>query len=323
MQVISAFISVFAYTGYAAKYEQAIRKSNCSTTSSVLLYLIAGLMILGLTVLTLPFCISSWTSFVLPNDLILWGNTLGINNTFANLVFSMTIMAIFYALHIWSEARARFSMDVGYYSILFQINILVIVTIKAFFEGKYFSVENSIGIVVVLLGSVIPLIIGKTDKITKEVIQISILSAVTAAVALFTDGEIVRQVIFKDNFSFEHSSLFLFYEALTFLLPCIIISFCLFIGNKKAFFTSFKNEIVCKEQKTRYIWSSLASALQFIFAVFALAIDPKSLLPIGILSITPILGVLSEKIIRKDKKIKHFEIIAAILVALGLILLRK
>jgi hypothetical protein len=320
-----AIISILAYTGYAAEYQKAIRNSVCSGTSSMLLYLFAGIMILAMVLLTLPFCSEAWTNFVLPTETELWAAQFGVNSVIADTVVSIFIMAIFYAIHIWNEAKARQSMNVGLYSIIFQVSSVVIIGLKQWFQWEDFKIYNYIGIAIVLLSSTLPLV-HQIDKFDKKVIFISIISSFTAAVALFTDGEIVRQVIFKDNFDNQETSLFLFYEALTFLIPFTIVATFLFFKNSKVLSFNIFSEITTREKRNRYLWAAFASALQFIGAVFALAIDPKSLLPIGILSITPILGVSWEFFTRTNNNNTHqtrIEFIAAILVAFGLILLYK
>jgi hypothetical protein len=322
-----AFLGVFAYVSYARTYQPIMETTKePAIVSATILYGFASVVLLGFVGITTLIFKDAWRDFVLPTKTELWSNLIfGTHNIGVDISVSIAIMACFYAVHIVTEAEARRSMDINAYSLLFQISSIVIVFVNYCFYPYNFDSRLAIGGFILLVFSTMPLYF-RVNRFDTRVVIIACLSAIVCGVALATDGKIVERVIFteKNQLNYSKTPVFLFYEFLTFFIPFVltfltILTLYGFVKTK-----SYLESALNKKTKSYFI-AAFGSVLQFVGSVYALGIEPNSVVPPTILGTTPLASLFVSSILKeeteKDKWVNRFEYVSAVGVLIGLIII--
>lgn len=324
LPLLFSIIAVLSYGFFSRFYEPLTRENEQPLLAATLLY--GGAAFFLCIAVLLCILLFGW-HFTLSNTVKVFALNFSFTSVGLILLLLIFIMSLLYFAHIGTEAFARRKINMGVYALLFQINVVVI----AFMDWIVYHMPLSIymvsgGILIILSGSLA--LIARyffaeasplSVTLNWTVILLGIGSAIACGLALYIDGEIGRNYILKGNFKFEFLAAFLFYEMLTFGIPCLW-AYCT-LSFPKAWW--YVLQLLIKEfkrSKRDYVLSSLFSAGQFVFSVLALALPGPRFFVAMILALSPLFSILLDKNGR-SKRVFRFEFCCGIVSAIGLFLL--
>lgn len=320
--IVFSLLSAFSFTVYSRKFTQISEISENHRLTALIMYFFAALILfLGTAVATL-FWRHSFKNFILPPTTQLWAGNLGLSNSVGiDIGLSILVMSVCYAVSIIAETRSRKEINIGSFDIAYQLNSAVVVALTAFVSTQPLAKGELWGGILVIVASILPLISKiLTDKtLSKGAIFWTIASGVFCGIALVTDSNITKQIIYHPSFTLERTPIFIAYEASTFFLPFLIgATYYLFRFGTK----NLKKDIAVENKQQKEYWfAALFSALYFLFGVFAFASDTSLIAP-GIFATIPIINVFFDP---KPRPIiqKKVEYVSSILVFLGLLLIAQ
>jgi len=361
INILFGVLAVVCYGLFSRFYEPLTRSTESPLLTASLLYGVAAIILL----ITAGICafLFGWHFDPLSN-IIVFGlhfdplssvRVFGLNFsiTWVALILALLIigMSLLYFSHIVTEAFARRGINMGIYTILFQINVLVIAIIDWAIYHTSFSIYVLLGGILIFLSSIAALIahhFAPEDgniaiKLDRLVVFLGVISAVFCGLALYIDGEVGRNYIFKGPFNTDAFPAFLMYEMLTFGIPFLwtflVLSFS--TGplwskykhdndHQRIFFVLFLIKVPLhvlhqliaefKRCPKSYFLSSLFSAGQFVFSVLALSLPGPRFYVAAALAISPIFSILLDRNEHRPL-IKTVEYSCGILSAIGLFLL--
>ncbi len=294
----SALAAICCYALFSRRYEPLTRKAHNTLYAATILYAAAGMMLAGITLVSLvAVLVLGWHASA-PTQVTLAKFTLSdplwIGVALGGLVVAMTAG---YALHIGTEAASRKRVNMGTYTLVFQVYALVIAlldwlvyrTLPGVFDliGGACLLCSSIGIIAVHYRGTFA---AKHGDLWRRAIWFCLASAGACGAALFIDGEVGRHYIFRGSLSPALFPAFFFYECLTFALPATV-TFALLC--RKYLIKSLISDL-WKEYRQRargYHLAALFSVGQFVFSVFALALPGSRFIVAMILAGSPLLTV--------------------------------
>lgn len=295
LPIISALIASFSYALFSKFYEPAVRKVGISSSSAIILYFLSALILLFLSVVT---GILSGESIKEHSKVIFFGINLTEYNSPYFFIAAVFVMANLYALHIQTEAISRRSMNIGIYSVVFQLSFVVLAISDIFLFQAAISSLNIIGCFIVLGVSSCGLIVHsnrvvaqKAREIKVEIILPALLSALTCGLALLIDAEIIRNFVFHASKTIISIPTFLLYEAITFLFPAtIVFGFCFVKNPNKKLIAHLWSDF--HSVPLNFLLASFFSASQFVFSVLSLSLPGPRLIPSVILGTSPFICIL-------------------------------
>ncbi len=322
ISIFFALGGVAAYTFYSREYDPLCEKSKNTATSALILYGYAAVFLFILTIVSSLKWQTAWIDFELPTNTKLWAKNLGISqDRNIDIGLSLWIMVTCYAASIVAESKSRSKLNIASFDVAYQINAAVVVALSGFFKFSAQGIDTSeiLGCIVVLIGSFMPLIYRlKKDKDFPKGISIwTVLSGVFCGIALITDANFTKQLIFAPQFSWERTPVFIFYEAITFGFPFIVV-FLYFINKfgKKVLKESYWIE---KKSSINYWKSAIYSSFYFLFSVFAFSLDSALIVP-ALFAAAPLINVKFDPRERHIVQVK-IEYVGAFLVLIGLLLI--
>lgn len=362
VSLLCGMLAVFCYGLFSRFYEPLTRSAEEPLLAAAVLYGGAA-FILGIFVV---FCLVLFGGpFKLPTSVTVFNITTSFTGAITALLLLIILMSLLYFAHIGTEASARKSINMGVYTLLFQINVLIIALTDWVVYRTPFSFEMVAGGLLILFSSATALLtrsylLKRNGNSTLELEQspqslsrwqkrlvrlrlpflqsialraseylpttvnrrvfLAIASAVTCGLALYIDGEIGRNYILKKS-AFNTASLtpFLFYEMLTFGIPCLWTIFKL--SRSKPLLkvlSKLKEEYL--HHKLGYSLSSFFSAGQFVFSVLALSLPASRFLVAMVLALSPIFSIFLDRN-QRTAKVRAFEYSCGVISAVGLVLL--
>jgi hypothetical protein len=322
--ILFAILGVGSYTAYSRFFSASVEhtKGKILTApaiiSSIILYFTAA----GLLFLT-SFCASfiftdAWSTFELPLKTELWAYNLNIPNysTTTDIILSLSIMIFGYAASIISESASRQQVNVASFDITYQLNAPVVVVLTGLFASSSLIASDWIGGLLIVFASILPLLVrSKLDKDFSKTISFwTIFSGITCGIALFTDANFTKQIIFLPEFSWQKTPIFIAYEAITFFGPFLIaiLFFFLKYGIKQ-----FSDDIIAikRDSKKTYFWAAFYSALYYVFSVWAFSVG-NNLIIATIFGLIPLINVWFDPK-ERPKQQKNAEYMAAVLLFIG------
>ncbi len=362
INILYGILAVVCYGFFSKFYEPLTRSTESPLLTASLLYGGAAFLLFitaGIVALFLG------VHFEPPPNVKVFGlnfnsmyvSIFGLNFSITWVILVLTLlilaMSLLYFAHIFTEAFARRGINMGVYTILFQVNVLVIAFIDWSIYRTSLSLFVVLGGIFILLSSTLSLFIHHfvlkkdeqaTAKFNKKVIILGIFSAITCGLALYIDGEIGRNYIFHQGpFNPNFLVAFLLYEMLTFGIPFFWTFMLLSIskapsrishanGSSFQWFSFIRCSMKVprnvlhqlKEEFKRspkdYFLASLFSAGQFVFSVLALSLPGPRFYPAAALAISPLFSTFLDKNTRL-KRIKALEYGCGAISAIGLFLL--
>lgn len=125
--IISGILAVISYGFFSLNYEPRVRKSPNSLYSAAILYGFAAVM---LTIAAIVMAFVFGPHFDLPKTVTVFGLHFFKHMDVVAVFFIMILcMSLLYYKSIEQEAQCRKSMNMGAYTVLFQLNVLVITLI--------------------------------------------------------------------------------------------------------------------------------------------------------------------------------------------------
>lgn len=334
----SASLATLCYGFFSRSYEPLTRKTPNTLYSATILYVLAGTLLL---LLSLAFAaldlIFGEGRLQINSPSVVFGLPLGAPPTpLLVLPIIILLMSISYFTHISTEATSRRQVDMGIYTVIFQANVLVVALLDGLSYGFQYSWQvllgggflfiSSTGIIYffrkekqkeerektprkVVPGSRRARKIYHERKSSRRAINLGIISAIACGGALYIDGEIGRHYLLGNDASssvfppFHFFPLFLFYEALTFLLPSLWACLSLYLQSAATIHEPVSKQLeeikeAWKEfrKNTRgYLLAATCSAGQFVFSVLALTLPGPRFIPAMILATSPLLTVFLDK----------------------------
>ena len=324
ISILCGLLASISYAYFSKKYEPLTRKVDNPLIPAILLY---GGSAIYLLILSVGLAFFFGWHFSMNEIITIFGNSF--SNVRVILLFLILAMSYLYYKHIITEAESRKTINMGAYSVLFQINIIIIALVDWLSYKSQLSWEIIIGGILLFISSTGILaghyFFANRDisllKLSKRTIYISILSAVTCGFALCIDGEIGRNYIFVSGNKMQFISTFVFYEMLTFGIPSIL-ALVNYIWQTKTFDSLNILKSVFKDNKSDYLLSSFFSASQFVFSVFALSLPESRYIAAVALGLSPILSVNLDKNKRPLPMIR-LEIVLALVALFGFYLIMK
>ena len=156
LAILSALLSIVSYSFYSKHYENTVRQVNSPLESVALLYGLSSLILIGMTLLSaVVFGFKTTLS-----DPSVWAASSG------GILKLIGLMSLLYYGHIVSEAICRKKMNMGFYAIFFQANIVVIVALNWWFHNTPVSVWSFMGGFLVLVSSVAVLFFSQKSNKT-------------------------------------------------------------------------------------------------------------------------------------------------------------
>ena len=322
---VCAILSVCCYAYFSREYEPLTRRAPDPLVAAVLLYGLAALLLAGGVALA---AVTVGTAVSIPSAAVAFGIPLrDRGGVLACLTVLIALMSILYGIHIDTEARARRSVNMGVYAVLFQLHLLVIAFLDGVVYRKPVTWPMAVGGLAVfasgtgiLWGHLRPRESqGEAGLFDRRAAVLSLLSAVACGLALMIDGEVGRQFLFHRGVRPSDAPGFLFYEALTFGLPSIL---CFAVLTARRGLRSVRADLTrtFRADRGMYVRSSALSALHFVFAVFALSLPGPRFTVAMVLSLAPLLTVFLDRNPRSSGLVK-LEFGLAALAAFGLSLL--
>lgn len=322
--VISGILAVISYGFFSKNYEPRVRNSPNSLYSAAILYGGAAIM---LTITSIVMAFVFGPHFDLPKTVTVFGLHFAKHLDVVVVFFIMILcMSLLYYKSIEQEAQCRKSMNMGAYTVLFQINVLVITLIDFLAYHIVPHLQVLLGGILIFVSSMSILVVhylhskhnGNKD-FSRKLVVLGLVAAVCCGAALYFDGEMSRNYIFKGNFKAMYLSFFIFYEMITFGIPSFWCTVHLSMqqGVKKAI-SGLRKEFF--ENKKGYLLASLFSSANFVFSVLALALPGPRFIVAMILAMNPILTIFLDRNERASHIIKLEYAVAAVGV-LGLILM--
>jgi small basic protein len=322
ISVIFAVGGVAFYALYSRVYDPLCDNSKNTSLSALLLYGYAAVLLAIGTILTALIEHDAWTNFKLPETTKLWAYNLNISkDSFTDIMLSLLIMVTCYALSIILESRSRKELSIATFDIAYQVNAVVVIVLSSLLKFNTNEITKSeiIGCITVLIGSVLPLFFHyfTDNNFSKRISVYTILSGIFCGIALTTDANLTKQIIFFPEFSWQSTSIFLAYEGFTFFAPFIIaLLYFLVRFGKNTIIIRHREE---KIKQKKYWEAAFYSAIYFVCSVFAYYIDKTMLVP-AIFAASALIVVKYDPVDRHidQRKMEYF---AAFLVLLGLLII--
>jgi hypothetical protein len=320
--IVFALLGAFSFTIYSRKFAKISENTDNHILTALIMYFFAALILFSGTAAATLFWRDSFKNFVLPPTTQLWARNLGLSNSIGvDIALSILVMSVGYAVSIIAETRSRKEINIGSFDIASQLNSAVVVALTAFVSTQPLAKSELWGGILVIIASVLPLISKVlTDKtLSKGATLWTIASGVFCGIALVTDSNITKQIIYYPTFTAERTPLFICYEANTFFLPFLIgATYYLFRFGTK----NLKRDIAIENKQQKDYWiAALFSALYFVFGVFAFAADTSLIAP-DIFAAIPIINVYFDPKERTETH-KRVEYVSSVLVFLGLLLIAQ
>jgi hypothetical protein len=320
--ILFSLLGAASFTVYSRLFTKIAETSKNTSLSALIMYLYAALILFIATAIATLFWRDSFQQFTLPPSTQLWARNLGGSSSIAiDIALSILVMAFGYAVSIIAETRSRKEVNIGAFDTAYQLNSAVVVALTAVLSTEAISKGELWGGGIVVAASVLPITYRVlTDKTFSFKASLStILSGVFCGIALITDSNITKQIIYFPSFTSERTPIFILYEAMTFFLPFLIGAayYLLRFGTK----TLCQDLTATRSYQKNYWLAALFSALYFVFGVFAFASDTSLFAP-GIFASIPMINVFFDKNPRPIQQI-YVEYLAASLVFLGLLLIAK
>jgi hypothetical protein len=248
-------------------------------------------------------------------------------------------MSILYGVHIATEAHSRKSLDMGIYTLVFQVNVVVIAVADIMSYRRLPSWQEVGGGILILGGSTAVIFAQRVNKTVaarrgraqrraqqhleaqRVAVRLGLLSALACGGALYIDGEVGRNYILSSGIALSTVSPFLTYEMLTFAIPALWIFFVSWFRLRISLTSIISNiweEFV--QGSLSYSLAALFSAGQFVFSVLALSLPGSRFVVAVILGASPALAVWLDKN-ERSRQLKSAEYIMAFVEAIGFLLL--
>lgn len=327
INILYGILAVVCYGFFSKFYEPLTRSTESPLLTASLLYGGASFLLL----ITAGIAALFWGWHFQPPSNVkvfdlnvnsMYVSIFGLNFSITWVILVLTLlilaMSLFYFAHIFTEAFARRGINMGVYTILFQVNVLVIAFMDWFIYRTSLSLLVVLGGVFILLSSTLSLFIHHAVKFSKLMLFLGGISAITCGLALYIDGEIGRNYIFQGPFNSDSFAAFLFYEMLTFGIP-FLWTFIILSVSKVPMRVNYTNGssfkwfsfVRCfikvpwnvfhqlieefKRSPKKYFLSSLFSAGQFVFSVLALSLPGSRFYAAAALALSPLFSILLDK----------------------------
>lgn len=322
--IFSGILAVISYGLFSKHYEPLTRKTTNSLLPPALLYGWAAVMLFAVSGLVALFF---GPHFDLPATVTVFGLFFQQHKAVVTVFFIMILcMSVLYYKSIEQEAQCRRSMNMGAYTVLFQLSVIVITLIDFI---AYHIIPHTLvllGGILIFASSMSILIVhylhskhNENKDFSKKFVTLGIIAALCCGAALYFDGEMSRHYIFKGNFNPAYLSFFIFYEALTFGIPSLWCCVHLKTQMKvKEVAKNLKHEFAM--HRKQYLLASFFSASNFVFSVLALALPGPRFIVAMILAMNPLVCIFLDRNERASHIIKLEYAVGAIGV-IGLALL--
>ena len=291
--IAAALTGSVAYAFFSKEYDPLVEEVELPEFCAAILYGLAAIILLFATSIA---ALVLGINVGLPTETDLWNTNYNNSGSLTiTLLISILVMAVAYAVHIVSEAHARENTSIATYSIIFQINVIIIALLQIILNDTAVNLLMVVGGATILLASTGAFInsSGVIGKATTPLLLICTVSAVSCGCASFIDGNISSQVILYKKSIGENLPFFLGYEFLTFALPCFLTILSLWIRLKNTVFQTIYK--VYKRHKYPFLKSAFFSVIQFVTSVYALSFSEHRLVVAAMLGTAPIFSVLIDK----------------------------
>ncbi|HYK08442.1 MAG TPA: hypothetical protein VEW42_03020 [Candidatus Eisenbacteria bacterium] len=325
--IIPGILAVVSYGFFSKNYEPRVRKSPNSLYSAAILYGWAAVM---LTAASIATAFIFGPHFDLPQTVTVFGLHFLKHMDVVGVFFIMILcMSLLYYKSIEQEAQCRKSMNMGAYTVLFQLNIIVITVIDFLAYHIIPHALTLVGGLLIFASSISILIVhylhskhnGNKD-FSRRLVSLGLLAALCCGAALYFDGEMSRNYIFKGNFKAMYLSFFIFYEMITFGIPSFWCTVHLSLQNGiNKTIKGLKREFL--ENRKGYLLASFFSATNFVFSVLALALPGPRFIVAMILAMSPIFTIFLDRnerashIIKLEYTVGAVGVIGLFLMSLG------
>lgn len=219
------------------------------------------------------------------------------------LVYLFLVLAcIFYALNDRFDTTARRGIEASTNSMIKQLSTVFMTFIGLFILKEQLVINKIIGAILIIISNIFIFYNKKSLKKNKY-IKYGILASIFTTIALFID------VNYSEQFNLP------LYVAITLIVPSILI-----VWFEKIKIKTIKTEIK-KSNKTYILITGISSAFMLILKLLAFRQGEISIIA-PICSLTVILNVIVGYIFQKERKNLIKKLSAAVLIIIGIILIK-
>lgn len=222
------------------------------------------------------------------------------NNIFVYLFLGLA--CIFYALNDRFDTTARRGIEASTNSMIKQLSTVFMTFIGLFILKEQLVINKIIGAILIIISNIF-IFYNKNSLRKNKYIKYGILASIFTTIALFID------VNYSEQFNLP------LYVAITLIVPSILI-----IWFEKIKIKTIKNEIR-KSNKLFILITGMSSSFMLILKLLAFRQGEISIIA-PICSLTVILNVIVGYIFQKERKNLLKKLSAAVLIVIGIILIK-